>query len=351
LILAGCNIALGVVLLWLTRGRGWSVAAVGGAVLLMWAAFQPALHVQVFQQRYPGQELLWYDEGLENTVSIARGPTGIRTLFTNSRGQSNDDHDLVSFYRTIGHLPALLAPQPMRVLVVGMGSGVTSSAIAEHPNSQVRIIELSDGMIAAAPHFKTTNRDLVNLPNVSITMDDGRNFLLRERDTFDLVVADVVHPYDAGSNNLYAVEYFRLVARALSPHGVVLQWVSPVSEFEHKLIIRTFLEAFPHVTLWGSGDLLVGSLNPIRVDEAELSRRLMHPRLRPSLEELHLATVDDVLGRFNADTAELRAYTGPGPVLSDERPIFEYFYPQRTTTGRANTDGFSRDRSKVLAPR
>jgi spermidine synthase len=350
LALAASNVALGVWLLWVSSGRRLApAAALAGLAIVVWGAVQPSVHTQVFGQRYPGQNLLWYDEGLENTVSIARGPTGIRTLFTNSRGQSNDEHDLVAFYRTIGHLPALLAPQPMRVLVVGMGSGVTAGAIAEHPGSQVHIIELSDGMIAAAPHFAITNGDLVNRANVHITMDDGRNFLLRERGTFDLVAADVIHPYDAGSNNLYAVEYFRLVARSLSPNGVVLQWVSPVSEFEYKLIVRTFLEAFPHVTLWGSGDLLVGSLNPVRVDEAELNRRLSTPALRPSLEALNLHSVDQVLGRFHADTAELRAYVGPGPVLSDELPIFDYFYPLRTRTGPAKIENFSRDPSKLLA--
>ena len=149
----------------------------GLTFLVAWGASQPPVHSQVFAQHYPEQQLLWYHEGLENTVSIGRRADGVRTLFTNSRGQSNDEHDLVSFYRTIGHLPTLLAPRPARALVVGMGSGVTSGAIAEHPDVQVRIVELSDGMIAASPHFQATNRDLVHLPNVSISMDDGRNFL------------------------------------------------------------------------------------------------------------------------------------------------------------------------------
>jgi hypothetical protein len=57
---------------------------------------------------------------------------------------------------------------------------------------------------------------------------------------------------------------FACLARALSPQDVVLQWVSPVSEFEHMLIIRTFLEALPHTTLWGHGNLMIAALNPLR---------------------------------------------------------------------------------------
>ena len=87
-------------------------------------------------------------------------------------------------------------------------------------------------------------------------VDDGRNYLLRNRQPYDVITADVVHPYDAGATNLYSVEYFSLVARSLSPNGIMVQWVSPGTAFEHSLIVRTFLQAFPHATLWLGGDLL-----------------------------------------------------------------------------------------------
>ena len=46
--------------------------------------------------------------------------------------------------------------------------------------------------------------DVLSRPNVRLTIDDGRNYLLRNRTPYDVVTADVVHPYDAGATNLYS---------------------------------------------------------------------------------------------------------------------------------------------------
>src|SRR6185503_17064361 len=112
--------------------------------------------------------------------------------------------------------------------------------------------------------------EVLHQPNVHLAVDDGRNFLLRNRVPYDVITADVVHPYDAGATNLYSVEYFQLVARSLAPKGIMVQWVSPGTAFEHSLIIRTFLQAFPYATLWLGGDLLVGSNSPVTLSRSEL---------------------------------------------------------------------------------
>jgi spermidine synthase len=148
---------------------------------------------------------------------------------------------------------------------------VTPGALAQHRGAQVDIIELSESVISAAPFFRVANADVLDRPNVHLAVDDGRNYLLRNRQVYDVITADVVHPYDAGATNLYSVEYFKLVARSLTPNGIMVQWVSPGSAFEHSLIVRTFLEAFPNSTLWLGGDLLVGSPSPLRIGQAELN--------------------------------------------------------------------------------
>lgn len=335
------------------RSAGWAPVAAGvvGVALVGWGFTRPPVHELVFRQRYPEQDLLWYNAGRENTVSIARNrETGIRTLFTNSRGQSNDEPELVRYYRTLGQLAVLLSQKPdPKVLVVGLGSGVTSGAIAERPAVSLRVVELSESMVAAAPQFRLTNRGLLERPNVTLTVDDGRNWLLRTRERYDVVTADIVQPYDAGSNNLYSAEYFRLASQALAPNGVMIQWVYPNGEFEQKLILRTFLSVFPEVSLW-RGDTAVGSLGPRRLDPAKLDRDLADPTTRAALDEIGLRTRDDVLGLFSADDAELRGYVGDGPILTDDRPILEYYLANEIPRFSPKVQ-FSRDATKaVVAP-
>jgi spermidine synthase len=329
LLLAGANVVLGGVLLSVVgRNRLAAPGAVAGLILVGWGATAPPLHRVVFNEHFPDQELVAYWEGLENTVSVGRDATGIQTLYTNSRGQTNDAPDLVRYHRVMGHLAALLAPsnQP-RSLVVGLGAGATPGALAQHAGA-VDVIELSESVISAAPFFRVANQDVLSRPNVHLSIDDGRNYLLRNRRPYDVITADVVHPYDAGATNLYSAEYFALAARSLGPRGIMVQWVSPGSAFEHALIVRTFLTAFPNSTLWLGGDLLIGSPSPLRISETELESRLAEPAARPALAEVGFNHVQDVLAQFRGTSRELQAYAGVGPILSDDHPILEYFQSQ-----------------------
>jgi spermidine synthase len=327
LVLAGANVVLGAVLL-SVAGRRWIGLSGGVAALVIVGvgATAPPLHRIVFNEHFPDQQLVAYWEGLENTVSVGRDASGIQTLFTNSRGQTNDAPDLVRYHRVMGHLAALLAPsRTPRALVVGLGAGATPGALAQHAGAQIDVIELSESVISAAPYFRVANLDVLQMPNVRLAVDDGRNYLLRNRRAYDVITADVVHPYDAGATNLYSAEYFALAARSLGPNGIMVQWVSPGSAFEHSLIVRTFLTAFPNSTLWLGGDLLVGSPSPLRISESELEARLADPSARSSLSEVGFNYAQDVLAQFRGASSELRAYSGSGPILTDDHPILEYF--------------------------
>lgn len=353
LVLAAANVLLGVALLVAAGSRSVpAIAGAAGLALLAWGAGRPPVHEQVFRQRFPDQQLLWYREGLENTVSVGRSPDDVRRLYTNALSQTNDTPDLVRYLRVVGHLAALLAPADgpeRRVLVVGLGGGATPGAIARHGGTRVDVVELSEAVVAAAPAFRHVSAGLLDRPNVSLTIDDGRNWLLRSRRPYDIITADIVPPFHAGAANLYSVEYFRLAARALAPGGVMVQWVSPENAFAHTAIVRTFLEAFPHATLWLAGDLLIGSPGPLRVDAARLEERLADPAARAALAEVGLNRPQDVLTHFRADAAELRAYAGPGPLLTDDRPLLEYFRALDLPTGPADLERFSGDVRKVLA--
>jgi spermidine synthase len=331
LLLAAANVCVGVVLVLNAGSRRLAiVCGVTGGVVIAAGALMAPVHEIVFREHFPEQQLLAYWEGLENTVSVGRDAGGIQTLYTNSRGQTNDAPDLVRYHRVMGHLAALLAPsRDPRVLVVGLGAGATPGALAQHSGARIDVVELSPSVIAAAPFFHVANADVLSRPNLNLVVDDGRNYLLRNREPYDVVTADVVHPYDAGATNLYSVEYFQLVARALKPDGIMVQWVSPGTAFEHSLIVRTFLQAFPHATLWLGGDLLIGSPSPITLSRSELDTRLADPAARESLAEVGFNHAQDVLAQFRGTEAQLHAYAGAaGPVLTDDHPILEYFESQ-----------------------
>lgn len=157
---------------------------------------------------------------------------------------------------------------------------------------------------------------------------------------YDVITADVILPIYAGSGNLYSAEYFGLVRNALKPGGLAVQWVAG-TEAEYKLIARTFLSVFPHATVWGDGTLLVGSTEPLRLRQSDFDRKLLMPRRRAMLAELGVLGFDGLLGLYRAGPDQLRAFVGEGPLLTDDRPLVEYFLslPRGTNADLSGLNG------------
>jgi len=265
----------------------------------------------------------WRDEGAQTAVSV-RATRLQHVLYLDGLHQANDQPAMVKLHRTLGHLPMVLHGTAADALVVGLGGGATPGAISQHKDVRVLVVELSKSVVGAAPFFAHVNYDLLNQPNVDVRIDDGRNFLTFTDRRFDVITADIIQPGHAGAGHVYSREYFSLVRRALKPHGVVLQWIGRRPSVEYKLIMRTFLEVFPHATLWSDGEFMVGTIEPLTIDPATLDRLRSYPPARESLDAIGLTGFDVLRSWYTASADEMRAFAGAGPVLTDDRPLVEY---------------------------
>jgi spermidine synthase len=228
-------------------------------------------------------------------------------------------------HRRIGLLPLILHERPARALVVGMGGGASPGAMSQYPGISVDVIELSKGVVDAAAYFKHINFDILNNPNVRVRLDDGRNYLARVRAPYDVITADAIIPRHAGANSLNSIEYFQLVRGALAPNGIALHWNGGATEPEYQLILRAFVAAFPNTTLWGDGSLMVGTRDPLTLSRSRIESMLASPQTRDLLALMNVQSFDHLERIFRAGPTDVRAYLGQGPVLSDDRPVLEYY--------------------------
>ncbi len=210
------------------------------------------------------------------------------------------------------------------MLVVGLGGGAAAGAASRFPELRVTVVELSEWMVEAAPWFTKINHDVIHQEQVTIRIDDGRNHLLLTDKRYDVITADAIQPYYAGAGNLYSAEYFALGRRALADDGLALQWVGGDFEEQRRLIVRTFLSVYPEATLW-MGDLLIGSKRPLVLSRAALDRTMAEPTTRDLFRELGIESVDELLATYTAGPRELTDYAGSGVLLTDDRPLTEYF--------------------------
>jgi hypothetical protein len=89
---------------------------------------------------------------------------------------------------------------------------------------------------------------------------DGRTWVRRDPQGFDLIEADALRPTSAYSGNLYSLEYFTLLRESLRPGGFAVTWLPT------QRVRSTFLRSFPHVI--AVRDIAIGSDAPIRFDRS-----------------------------------------------------------------------------------
>jgi len=256
-------------------------------------------------------------------------------LLINGSIHGNTAGDWLLYHRWIGHLAAFAHPNPTEVLVIGLGSGATAGSIASYPGAAVHVVELSEGVLSAGSALAVKNYGLFQRSNVTREVDDGRNHLLVSGRKYDVVVADLVEPRHAGASVLYSYEYFESARRALKPGGIMIQWLGSPATDGYKWTLNTFRKTFPYTTLWINGDVGIGSNEPQPpLDVARLERFLADPALRPVLEDAGLGNIEAIVGLRAVQSNTM----GDGPLLTDDRPVLEYFATLPFVTRRAFGD-------------
>src|SRR5205807_2523108 len=125
-------------------------------------------------------------------------------------------------------------------------------------------------------------------------------------------------------------DYFHQVALALKPGGLMAQWLKYDGDYADNdnlrhLITRSFAAAFPYVTLWQNGALLIGSSQPIDPSDSRLDQRWAARNLGATLAEVGLNSPQDLRDMFLLNDVETRAWAGDGPLMTDDHPYAEFF--------------------------
>ena len=337
-------------------GIGMPVLNVGLAVVLLLTVNQPLfLKSTIFKTQRPGDTLIDYNEEVDATVTTLKDDEGVYRLYVDTNQAADASRWDSPSHRVIAHLPLLLHPRPKQALVVGFGMGLTSHSITQH-GVRVDAIELSSGVISAAQkHFTHVNGNVFENPLFSYRLNDGRNHILMTKTKYDMISTGIIHPLvSAGSSNIYTADFYRLCRRILSEDGIMCQWVPlhRLPERHYKMIVRTFIEVFPHTTLWYKYTpdfvILIGTPKPLRIDYKNFMARAQIASIQEGLAADDLDG-PSLLDSFMMGPEAVRKYAGTGSIHTDNRPRLEFFRgADLVGTTKQNVKGMSEYRERVL---
>jgi spermidine synthase len=248
----------------------------------------------------------------------------------------------------LGHIPALLHPEPKSVLIVGFGAGVTAGSFVVYPKMErIQICEIEPLIPpASTQYFSRENYNVLNDPRTRIAYDDARHFILTSKDKFDVITSDPIHPWVKGTATLYSTEYFELCKRHLNPGGVVTQWV-PLYESDPETVkseLATFFKVFPDGTVWGNPNgggydvLLLGHNGPLRIDINALQQRLEspeHAHVARSLREVGFRSSIDLLATYAGRASDLAPWLADAEINRDRNLRLQYLAGMGVNSDRA----------------
>jgi spermidine synthase len=329
----------------LLRGRGWSLR-LGAALCVLGlgaacAALAPAIsgvflaHGRHIWSVDPADQYPYISEGAASTVAVHIAPDGSRNFHVSGRVEASTNPADMRLQRLLGHISALAHPNPERVLVVGLGAGVTAGAIARHSEvKRIVICEIEPRVTGAAREFARENYAVLDDPRVELVFDDARHFLATTQERFDIITSDPIHPWVRGNSVLFSREYYEIVKARLTPHGIATQWVPlyDTSERAIQIQMRTFLAAFPDGSVWNSSAngrgydvVLLGQSQREPFDLPSIQRRLENvPRIADSLREVGVYNMFDLFATYGASARDMRKWVASADENRDFSLKLEY---------------------------
>jgi len=245
---------------------------------------------------------------------------------------------LTPITKMMAHLPlAFLDRPPQDALVVCFGMGTTFRSLRSW-GIPVTAVELVPSVPRLFGYFHGDGPAILSSPLSHVVIDDGRRYLERTSQQYDVITIDPPPPVEAaGSSLLYSENFYSVVRQRLRPGGVLQQWIPSGDAEDLAAVALALRRSFPYVRVftyrpnWGFHFLASDRLLPNRTAN-ELAQRLSEGAAVDLVEWGPQPTAE---GRFasilnNEMPIDRLILASPStPALSDDRPINEYYALRR----------------------
>lgn len=227
--------------------------------------------------------------------------------YTESIANLRDPEDLPVRYTQMMTVGVIYPQELGRVLMIGLGGGSISSYLGRFlPDATIDTVEIDPGVVRAAK----TYFGMRETPRVRYLESDGRVFLNRRKETYDLILVDAFHggyvPF-----HLLTKEFYTLLKARLAPGGAVAFNVHDGTKLYASTIL-TLRSVFGAVHLYPSGE---GEIITVATADAAPDAETLKTRAAALQEKFRFrfALPDLAARRTERDNAALK-----GELLTDD---------------------------------
>ena len=220
-----------------------------------------AIMLQVREVLHSGQTAYQHVDVLESRVFG-------RSLVLDGKTQSTE-RDEHLYHEALVHPAMLMHSNPRTVFIGGGGEGGTLREVLAHRSvERVVMLDLDQEVVELCRRFLPHHHQgSFDDPRVELLFQDARQYLEESRESFDVLIMDLVDPLEGGTAyRLYTEEFYRIVKSRMGAGGIMVTQSGPAGllSFDecfttiYKTLASIFASTVPsqvHVpafaTLWG----------------------------------------------------------------------------------------------------
>ncbi|MEM4577054.1 MAG: polyamine aminopropyltransferase [Candidatus Nezhaarchaeales archaeon] len=237
------------------------------------------------------------------------------------------------YHEVLVHPAMVSHPYPEKVLIIGGGEGAIAREVLKHNIvKSVVMVDLDEEVIRVSKKYMPQlSAGAFDDKRLKLIIDDGRAYVERVAEEYDVVIIDVTDPLREGpSYLLYTRQFYELVKKRLKPDGIMTTQATSTfySRKSFTLIYSTLKSVFPVVraycawvpsfgSMWG---FVLASLkyDPLDLSEDDVSSRLSErgvSNLKYYYPEYHRAL-------FTLPLYLKKALDEERGIVTDEKPTF-----------------------------
>ena len=150
---------------------------------------------------------------------------------------------------------------PKNILVIGLSSGSWVRALTySNVFEKIDVVEINHGYLDLIKKYPEHSKIFTD-PRVTIHIDDGRRWLYRSKNKYDLILMNTTFHWRSYISNLVSSDFLKIIKSHLNPGGVVYYNTTNSED-----IIYTAATIFKHVVRYSS--FVAASDSPFPVDRA-----------------------------------------------------------------------------------
>jgi len=178
--------------------------------------------------------------------------------------------------------------------------------------------------------FADANHRALEDPRVRLVLDDGRSFVERGTEKFDVIISEPPNIWVSGVSGLFTTEFYRAARARLRPGGMLCQWLPlyELSKEDFATALATMGTQFEHLAGWTNGSvaIIIASPDPLLL-EVRTPRRQLPSAVAADLQLVGLMPwqIDSFLSQPDLDTATIAGLRASTRDLNlDDHPVLEF---------------------------